>query len=114
MRGEYPNIELLEYKAKVYLSKDEEFVEQSKDKMLDFEAIVFPQTWGSTALGFGGFGGQAMTRAYTTVIHEIRTDTYVVFFGSKAAYKVTDANENFLQDLKNHFLVSVNEAHGRY
>jgi len=33
------------------------------------------QTWGSTALGFGGIGGQAMTDAYTIIIgsrfHEI-------------------------------------------
>lgn len=29
---------------------------------------MFPQAWGSTSLGFGGIGGQAMTSAYTTVI----------------------------------------------
>lgn len=29
---------------------------------------MFGQTWGSTALGFGGMGGAAMTDAYTVVI----------------------------------------------
>lgn len=29
---------------------------------------MFGQTWGSTALGFGGIGGAAMTEAYTVVI----------------------------------------------
>ena len=34
----------------------------------EFEVIsVFSQTWGSTALGFGGIGGQAITSAYTTI-----------------------------------------------
>ena len=29
---------------------------------------MFPQTWGSTALGHGGVGGAAMTTAYTVVL----------------------------------------------
>lgn len=29
---------------------------------------MFAQTWGSTALGFGGIGGAAMTPAYTVVV----------------------------------------------
>jgi hypothetical protein len=31
-------------------------------------AAMFVQTWGSTALGFGGIGGQAITSAYVCVI----------------------------------------------
>ena len=33
----------------------------------DFELYTFNQMWGSTALGFGGIGGQAMTQARTYV-----------------------------------------------
>ena len=33
----------------------------------DFELFTFKQMWGSTALGFGGIGGQAMTEARTYV-----------------------------------------------
>lgn len=47
--------------------KDKE--EYTKVKYLqEFEFYMFPQAWGSTSLGFGGIGGQAMTSAYTTVI----------------------------------------------
>jgi len=54
---------------------------------------AFPQTWGSTSLGFGGPGGQMMTTATTTVV--IREAGYagpaarvLVYFGSGFAYEV--------------------------
>ena len=34
----------------------------------DFDIIMFDQTWGSTALGFPGVGGSAMTEATTYVL----------------------------------------------
>jgi len=34
----------------------------------EVEVVMFPQTWGSTALGYGGIGGAAMTPAYTVVV----------------------------------------------
>ncbi len=45
---------------------------------------MFPQTWGSTALGFGGIGGAAMTPAYTVVVHGPRFERAVYFNGSFA------------------------------
>ena len=111
---EYPNLELVAYRAQLMLQNDEEF----KAKLAavpshrpDFELIVFPQLWGSTALGFDGeIGGQAMTRAYTTVVHETLTGTYLVFFGGRPAYKVQDATEQFFLDLSERSLKSVREA----
>lgn len=44
------------------------------------EAVTFPQLWGSTALGFGQIGGDAMTNAYTTIIQELQENIYGVFF----------------------------------
>lgn len=49
---------------------------------------MFPQTWGSTALGFGGVGGQAITGAYTVIVECHRTGNRAVYFGGRFAYLV--------------------------
>lgn len=76
------------------------------------DIINFKQTWGSTALGFGGMGGDAMTDAYTTVLR--RGKTWFVFFGGKFAYKVSIDDKVFYEDMKNRRLRSVKEAQERY
>lgn len=49
--------------------------------------VMFPQTWGSTALGFGGIGGQAITNAYTIIVECDHTGYRAVYFGGgKLAY----------------------------
>ena len=61
---------------------------------------TFPQTWASTALGFDGYGCQAITTAQTTVIIIHTVCTYAaVFFGGKFAYSITNINEAFLKDI---------------
>lgn len=117
--SDYPNLELLEYKVREILIKDEDFIRSLKDKRLQIEldVDVFPQTWASTALGFdtgGCMAGQAITKAYTTVFYETRTDTYVVCFGDRIAYKVTDANDFFFEDLTNRNMASVRKAKIKY
>lgn len=121
MNCKLPNLELLEYKAKVSLLNDEEFMKKFNDikskrgfAYVDFDTTTFSQIWGSTCTGFDvakdgspAIGGCAMTKEYTTVVHELLTDTYIVFFGDKGAYVVTDANERFLSDLKNHSIASL-------
>ena len=76
------------------------------------EVYHFPQMWGSTALGFGGIGGQAMTTAYTTVI------TYgieaVVYFNGRLAYRIERVNQTFFEDLNKHDMHEVAGALGRY
>lgn len=127
MNPRYPNLELIEYKAKQALAADPEFKaefeKQSKFMKLppDFDVIVFPQMWGSTCTGFDvcsdgspAIGGCAMTKEYTTVVHELITDCYCVFFGNRACYKVTNANEDFINDLKNRSMASLSEAKKRY
>ncbi len=54
----------------------------------DCEVVMFPQTWGSTALGFGGVGGQAFTNAYTVVVECARAGAKAVYFGGRFAYLV--------------------------
>ena len=128
MNLNYPNLELLEYKAKQFLSNDEEIVEKIKElrkekryASVNFEALVFPQMWGSTCTGFDvmedgspSIGGCAMTKEYTTIIHELLTDTYVVCFGDRPCYSVTNANEEFFADLDNRNMASLSEAKRKY
>lgn len=128
MNARYPNLELLEYKAIMYLSRDKEFVrildEKKRDNkyaLVEIEAVMFPQIWGSTCTGFDvtedgspAWGGCAMTKEYTTVLHELLTDTYIIFFGEKMCYKVTNANAEFYEDLQKRQMASLSEAKRRY
>lgn len=128
MNTRYPNLELLEYKARAELSSDEEFLkifeEMKKNKKYvyaEIDAVMFPQIWGSTCTGFDvnedgspAWGGCAMTKEYTTVLHELLTDTYIIFFGEKMCYKVTNANAEFYEDLQKRQMASLSEAKRRY
>lgn len=128
MNARYPNLELLEYKARVALSSDEEFMkifeERKKNKKYvyaEIDAVMFPQIWSSTCTGFDvtedgspAWGGSAMTKEYTTVLHELITDTYIIFFGEKICYKVTNANAEFYEDLQKRRMASLSEAKRRY
>lgn len=58
----------------------------------DFEWYAFPQVWGSTALGLGGFGGQATTTAQTFIVLG-HSEAYI-YFGGRFAYK-TDCRQAF-------------------
>lgn len=77
------------------------------------EIEVFSQTWGSTALGFGGWGGQAMTTANTTVIR-LGDGRWHVFFGSKLAYVVENPAKEFHEDLLNRRMADCQTAAKRY
>ncbi len=123
-----PNLELLIYKAQQILSNDKDFLpafnkvwveEKSTGYFIvpDFDVEVFPQTWSNAATGFdepNTVSCQAITDAYTTVVHERITDTYVVFFDNKPCYKVNNPNECFMNDLKNHCLKGIAEAKDAY
>ena len=43
------------------------YQEDVRSTLDDFDMYTFEQVWGSTSLGFGGIGGQAMTTARTYV-----------------------------------------------
>lgn len=68
----------------------------------------FTQMWGSTALGFGGMGGAAMSEAYTSVIY--LGSLAAIFFDGRHAYTVTDS-ETLREDIKNKKLVEISEKH---
>ena len=79
----------------------------------DFELHLFPQVWGSTALGFGGIGGQAMTEAMTYVFipENVRQNCFV-YFGSRFAYSCP-YSDTFMIDVKNRNMASVSRS-GKY
>lgn len=77
----------------------------------DVTLYTFPQTWRSTALGFGGYGGQMITRAQTTVIMVSTTHEYgAVFFGGKFAYSIKNVNEAFIKDVSQFHMEPVYKA----
>ena len=121
---QYPNLDLIEYKfkQKIYTLFPDILI---GDYYHVVKANVFPQTWGSTALGFPGCGGSAMTTAYTTVMNARflprlssatngEPEFWGVYFGNKYAYMIDGEPTNeFFADLKNHNMASVQEA-GKY
>lgn len=65
----------------------------------DFELHTFSQIWGSTALGFGGIGGQAMTTARTYVLIPLNVDQKCfVYFAGRFAYAVP-YSQKFMDDV---------------
>jgi hypothetical protein len=86
----------------------------------DVEVYLFPQTWGSTALGYGGIGGSAMTTAYTVVV--MNCNDVCVYFGASGflAYKFnmrnlsTEGLDRFQNDLITHNIADCREYVKRY
>lgn len=72
---------------------------------------MFVQGWGSTALGFGGVGGQAFTDAYTTILQ--CGNEFLVYFSTRLAYKLVNPTQAFYQDVSNMDLVEVSKS-GKY
>ena len=79
----------------------------------DFEIYTFDQLWGSTALGFDGFGGSAMTTATTYVLVPVGVNQKCfVYFAGRFAYSA-DLSEAFKEDLRNHNMEPVYRS-GKY
>lgn len=78
----------------------------------DYEFHIFPQTWGSTALGFSGMGGQAITTAYTIVCIPLCDQMCHVYFGGRYAYSA-EPNETFMDDVFHESMEPVYRA-GKY
>lgn len=77
----------------------------------DIEVYVFPQVWGSTALGYGGIGGSAMTSSSTIVLHAFYTNIVRVYFGGeKLAYEIHNPAQIFWDDLYKHNVADCHKA----
>lgn len=71
----------------------------------EIDLYAFPQTWGSTALGFDGIGGSAMTTAMTVVVVHRRNAS--VYFGGRHAYTVENFNGQLIEDIAAHSVKDV-------
>ena len=72
---------------------------KERPKIDDFELYTFEQVWGSTALGFGGIGGQAITSARTYVlVPQSCNQNCFVYFAGRFAYAVPYSRE-FMDDV---------------
>lgn len=105
MRTDLPCLPLIQ--ERFWNAIKDELTEEEKKYPPDFEMMMFQQTWGSTALGFSGIGGQAITSAYTTVVIDIYTGWCGVFFGESLAYKINNPNQKFYEDMRKHQMVEV-------
>lgn len=78
------------------------------------QTVAFIQRWGSTALGFKGMGGSAMTYGTTIVVMDNK-HVWNVFFGGNFAYKVGktedgDYPKKFMEAMDKHQLPSQYDA----
>ena len=71
-----------------------DYSEKPYPELDDFEMYTFDQIWGSTALGFGGIGGQAITHARTYVFVPISCNQKCfVYFAGRFAYAVNYSDQ---------------------
>ena len=90
-----------------------DYSDKSNPTLDDFELYTFEQTWGSTALGFGGIGGQAITSATTYVFIPMSVNQKCfVYFAGRFAYAV-DYSEKFIGDVLEGNVAAVYES-GKY
>jgi hypothetical protein len=75
---------------------------------------MFVQTWSSTALGFGGLGGQAFTSAYVCVIESNLIGQYAVYFGGRLAYVIERPNPQFFTDIASQRMVDARLGKATY
>lgn len=76
----------------------------------DFDLYIFEQTWGSTALGFGGIGGQAITTENTYVFVPVTCNqNCFVYFGSRFAYEAEYCDQ-LAEDIGNRCMKPCNKA----
>lgn len=95
--------------------EDKRIVKSRRHSEYDIEIYsMFPQTWGSTALGFGGMGGAAITTAYTVILHSNKGRDYCVYFNGRFAYRIAKPNEKFYEDMRNRRMASVKDAQKLY
>jgi hypothetical protein len=117
-----PDIEYLNRDWDAIKTRTEPMVaSKTKRRPIEDEVKVhmFPQSWGSTALGYGGMGGAKTTTTHTVII-EHRGWCCVYFGSSRLAYALNQYDlsargvENFQNDIRNCTMASVNEYEARY
>lgn len=122
-----PNLELLLYQAMEYFNRFEEYTNKMKAMRAKNQisrylrphlvADTFIQSWPNTATGFDApesVSGQAITMAYTTVVHELVTNMFVVFIDNRPCYFISHPTKEFIEDLRDRNVVGRYYAQHRY
>jgi len=100
-------MDLLDMAAElIEISQD---ITRRRKKLEEFDIYDFDQTWGSTALGFGGVGGSKMTMARTYVLVPMDEEKAYVYFGGRFAYEC-NINDRFREDIRKHNMASVMQS----
>lgn len=118
MKGEYPNLPLIEERFSMIIA-DSLARKVGGEKLFApyFTAEVWLQSFPNTAGLFqrpGTVSGQAFSDYYITVMYERNTEIYGVFQGNDSVYRVTEANETFLNDVKNRRVKDIGDAEKEY
>ena len=81
----------------------------------DFHVHVLEQTWANTSLGFGGWGGSAITSAYTYVFtpRYCTINRCFVYFDGRFAYSCPMCDQ-LISDIQAKTVAPVFEATERY
>jgi hypothetical protein len=105
-----------ERRTNVHMGPPDTTVEKSrKHSLYDLTVYsMFPQTWSSTALGFGGIGGQAISSAYVCIIESNLVGGYAVYFGGRLAYVIDRPNEIFIEHIERHRMVDAKLGKATY
>lgn len=127
MKIKLPNLELLEYQAKLALKNnnilkakrriyyEKEGYEHYGDIELTCE--MFSQLWENSNTAFDleeKKGPKIQTTAYVVVFYERVCNAYIVFVDNKLCYIVDNPNEFFKEDLQKHELRGIREAQEFY
>ena len=101
---------------KTAVAPDDCFVDKTrKHSLYDLTVYsMFVQTWGSTALGFGGIGGQAITSAYVCVIESNLLGQFAVYFGGRLAYVIERPNTKFMEDIASQRMADARDGKALY
>lgn len=123
-----PNLESLLERSRQMLLTDQEFLEalekvkeRKKDPSLQMNLLIecFPQWWDRGCTPFDPpekkvRRSKILRAEYTSIVHELTTDTFLVYFGDKFGYKVYQTGLDFYDDMRTHMMAGVSKAPERY
>lgn len=127
MKIKLPNLELLEYQAKLALKNNN--ILKAKRRLyyekegyefygdIELTCEMFSQIWETTNTAFDldeNNAPKSHTTTYTVVFYERVCNVYVVFVDNKLCYVVDNPNEFFKEDLSKHELRGIREAREFY
>ncbi len=83
------------YERVLKTSRDGKYPDHnSYDAIRDVNIHIVAQTWGSTAGGWSGMGGSAMSTYYTFIIESKHLSAAFIYFGSRLCY-ICDMDDQY-------------------